>query len=215
MHPRKSLRTLFSRQILGAGHSQSSMKPDHSSKPNLIVDWLHRAARRLRGLPSLLAFALIACASPPPPGSASATATFVVVRHAERSNDDAHDPSLSDAGHARAYALARLLARAPLKAAYATGYRRAQQTAQPAAEEQRLVVTTYDTESTAAAFATQLRVTHADGTVLVVGHSNTVPEIVAALSGQSVEPMADDDFGQLYRVNIGTDGTVTLEESRY
>ena len=170
----------------------------------------------LRSLLGFLILALAACStvSHRPVG---ATTTFVVVRHAEKGNDDARDPSLSDAGRARALALAlaRLLADAPLSAVYATGYRRTQQTALPAAEAHGLTVTTYDAQSTAATFAAQLRAAHTSGTVLVVGHSNTVPEIVAALSGQPVEPMADTEFDRLYRVRIASDGTAMLEQSRY
>lgn len=168
-------------------------------------------ARRLTGC---LVLALSACTALPS-DPASTTTTFVIVRHAEKGNDDARDPSLSEAGRARALALAGRLADAPLKAAYATDYRRTQQTAQPAAEAHKLTVTTYDAQQSAAAFATQLRAAHTSGTVLVVGHSNTVPEVAAALSGQSVEPMAESEFDRLYRVHIASNGTTTVERSRY
>ena len=162
----------------------------------------------------LACMALAGCTTTPADPAPAAT-TFVVVRHAEKGSDDARDPSLSDAGRARARALAQLLADAPLKAAYATGYRRTQQTAQPAAEAHKLTVTTYDARQTVAVFAKQLRATHTAGTVLVVGHSNTAPGIVAALSGQPVVPMADDEFDRLTRVRVAADGTTTVEQSRY
>ncbi|HYM86026.1 MAG TPA: phosphoglycerate mutase family protein [Pseudoxanthomonas sp.] len=141
--------------------------------------------------------------------------TFVIVRHAEKSTDDAKDPSLSEAGRVRAQSLARLLADAPLSAVYATGYRRTQQTAQSSADAHGIKVTTYDAQLPVSAFASQLRVAHAHGTVLVVGHSNTVPEIVAALSGQPVDAMSDDQYDLIYRVRTGSDGKVTLTRDRY
>jgi hypothetical protein len=51
--------------------------------------------------------------------------------------------------------------------------------------------------------------------VLIVGHSNTVPEIVGALSGQNVEPIPDSQFNRLYRVDIGADGVARLTQSEY
>jgi broad specificity phosphatase PhoE len=141
--------------------------------------------------------------------------TFVIVRHAEKSSDDARDPSLSETGAARAQSLARLLADAPLSAAYATGFRRTQQTAQPAADAHGIKITIYDAKMPATAFASQLRAAHAHGTVLVVGHSNTVPEIVAALSGQPVDAMSDDQYDLVYRVGTGSDGKATLTRDRY
>lgn len=169
---------------------------------------------RLGGLLAFLILALAACTTAPTSPAPAAT-TFVVVRHADKGNDDARDPSLSEAGRTRALALARLLADTPLTAAYATGYRRTRQTAQPAAEAHDLAVTTYDAQVSPQAFASRLRLEHAGGTVLVVGHSNTVPEIVGALSGQAVAPMAEDEFDRFSRVRIAPDGTATLDQSRY
>ncbi len=108
-----------------------------------------------------------------------------------------------------------MLADAPLRAAYATAYRRTQQTAQAAADAHGIALTVYDAQQPAPAFASQLRAAQTAGTVLVVGHSNTVPEIVAALSAQTVEPMAETEFDRLYRVRMAADGAATLERSRY
>ncbi len=159
--------------------------------------------------------ALAACNTATPAERARVATTFVIVRHAEKSPGDARDPSLSEAGRARARNLARLLADEPLSAAYATGYRRTQQTAQPASDAHGIAVTTYDAQLPATAFASQLRAARLPGTVLVVGHSNTVPEIAGALSGQPVEAMPDDQFGRLYRVSIGPDGAATLSQGSY
>jgi broad specificity phosphatase PhoE len=167
-----------------------------------------------KGFLACLMLVLAACATAPT-APAPTTVTFVVVRHAEKASDDARDPSLSAAGHTRALALAHLLTDAPLQSAYATAYRRTQQTAQPAAEAHGLVIATYDAQSDPAAFAARLRATHASGTVLVVGHSNTLPDIIAALSGQAIGPIADDQYDLIYRVRIAPGGTATLELERY
>ncbi|MFD0738699.1 histidine phosphatase family protein [Lysobacter koreensis] len=167
-------------------------------------------------LPMLAAIAclLSACAHTAP-SVENAGVSFVVVRHAERSSDDPRDPNLSDAGRARAAALAASLAGAPVAAVYATAYRRTQQTAAPSASAHALTVTTYDAKQPAAEFAAQLKRTHPRGTVLVVGHSNTAPEIAAALCACTVEPMGDAEYDRRLRIDIGADGVAKLSVSRY
>lgn len=172
-------------------------------------------AMPIRLLACLLLSALAACSSAPPVKDSDAATTFVIVRHAEKSTDDAQDPSLSETGKARAQSLARLLADAPLSAAYATGYRRTQQTAQPAADAHGIRITIHDAKISATTLASQLRAAHAHGTVLVVGHSNTVPGIVTALSAQPVDGISDDQYDLVYRVRIGPDGETTLTRDRY
>jgi len=175
----------------------------------------HAIAAPIRLLACLLLSVLAACGNAPPVKDADAAVTFVIVRHAEKSSDDARDPSLSEIGKARAQGLARLLADTPLSAAYATGFRRTQQTAQPTADAHDVKIEIYDAKLPATALASQLRKAHAHGTVLVVGHSNTVPEIVTALSGQHVDAMPDDQYDLVYRVGTGPDGKTTLTRDRY
>ena len=156
-----------------------------------------------------------ACTTTPSADKVHPVAEYIVVRHAEKGTDDARDPSLSEAGAARAQSLAHLLADTPLHAAYATAYKRTQQTARPTATARGLAVTTYDAKLPIATFVAQLRTAHAEGTVLVVGHSNTVPEIVSTLSGQPVEPMPETVFDRLYRVTIDSSGVATLIQEHY
>ncbi|GAB3388475.1 phosphoglycerate mutase family protein [Lysobacter fragariae] len=160
----------------------------------------------------VLAMALAACTSNPPRATAT---TFVLVRHAEKASDASKDPPLSPQGEARAHALATLLQDRPLAAVYATAYQRTQLTARPAAASQGLAVTTYDANRTAAEFAATLQRDHAGTNVLVVGHSNTVPDIAAALCRCSVAPIADGEFDRILTVRIGSDGTTTLAQDHY
>ena len=160
----------------------------------------------------LAAMLLAGCAShPAQPGDTA----FVLVRHAEKADDGSKDPPLSAAGAARAKALATGLRDAPLRAAYATAYRRTQATAAPSASAHSLTVTTYDAKLAASEFATRLRHDHTDGTVLVVGHSNTVPDIAAALCQCDVQPMGDDEFDRLITVRIDARGQAALLVERY
>lgn len=171
-------------------------------------------ATTIRTIACLLLCALAAC-STRPSNDVATTTTFVIVRHAEKTSDDARDPPLSEVGERRARSLAQRLADAPLTAAYATGFQRTQQTAQPAADAHAIKLTLYDAKMPATTLASQLRAAHAHGTVLVVGHSNTVPDIVAALSGQPVDAIPDDQYDLVYRVETGSAGKATLSREQY
>lgn len=147
--------------------------------------------------------ALLAGCVSSPAGHERATATgqtFLLVRHAEKSTDDPRDPSLTPAGEARAQRLAAELHNAPLVAVYSTDTRRTRATATPAAQMHGLAVVPYDARM-ADAFASELRARHRGGLVLVVGHSNTVPTLAAALCGCAVAPMAEQDYGLRYRLH--------------
>ena len=141
--------------------------------------------------------------------------TFIVVRHAEKVDDGSKDPPLSGAGLARAQALGEALRDASLRGVYATAYQRTQQTAAPAARAHSLPVVTYDARLAAADFAAQLRHEHATGTVLVVGHSNTVPDIAAALCECPVSAMEDTEYDRWIRIQVDGSGNATLQETRY
>lgn len=144
----------------------------------------------------------------------------VVVRHGEKAADDARDPSLSSAGAARAQVLASRLAGLPLAAAYATPFRRTQLSAAPAASAAGIEVTVREFASRnpdedALALREQLLRDHRGEAVLVVGHSNTVPAIVEALSGSEAEPMPETEFDRLSVVRLRADGSAVLSVQRY
>lgn len=170
--------------------------------------------RRLCCLVLPLALAAAACATPPLADGAGGGPTFVVVRHAEKTADDPRDPALTDAGRQRAEALAARLAAAPVTAVYATGFRRTQQTAAPIAARHGLAVRGYDAALDAAEFAASLRRAHPGGTAVVVGHSNTVPGIVAALCQCAVAPIDEAVYGDRYTVRIDAAGRATLLHAR-
>lgn len=150
-----------------------------------------RLAGRLgTGMGLVLCAALAGCAGLRTPQPLE----FVIVRHAEKASDDPRDPTLSAAGQLRARGLANSLSQAHVMAAYATGYRRTQQTAAPTAAGHGLAITTYAAGQDPSAFANSLRQRHTHGTVLVVGHSNTVPAIAAALCQCVVAPIADAQY---------------------
>ena len=140
---------------------------------------------------------------------------FVIVRHAEKSLDEPKDPTLSDTGRVRAQRLAGLLTGKRVAAVYATGYRRTQMTASPTAQAQGLQVQTYAADIPAADFAATLRNMHPAGTVLVIGHSNTVAAIASALCICVVAPLREDEYDRWITVRIMADGKIWTEETHY
>lgn len=146
---------------------------------------------------------------------AAPAAVYIVLRHGEKADDGSRDPALAEVGKARAARIAAALRDAPLQAVYATAYRRTQSTAAPAAAAHGLQVRTYEAGGPAAAFAAELRAAHPRGTVLVVGHSNTVPALAAALCACPVAPMAEDAYGRWIEVRVTADGRARLAERAY
>jgi broad specificity phosphatase PhoE len=169
--------------------------------------------------PGLAALLLILGAALAVPAALPAqTTTVVVVRHAEKATAE-RDTELSEAGWARARALAAALEHAGVDAVIATERRRTQQTAQPLAERLGLTpeVVGFDggAEASARSVADRIRAQHAGRTVLVVGHSNTVPLIVAALGGPALPELCESEYEQLFVLTVRDDGRAALLRSRY
>ncbi|MGX5730045.1 SixA phosphatase family protein [Pseudoxanthomonas beigongshangi] len=159
-------------------------------------------------------FMLAGCATPRPGQDAEAL-TFVVVRHAEKATDDPEDPRLSEAGRQRAQRLATLLAGDPVVAVYATEFRRTRETGQPTAEAHHVPISAYFSRGPADESAARWRRDHDHGTVVIVGHSNTVPDLVTALSGQTTTPMPETEYDRVTRIRFDADGRARVEITRY
>jgi broad specificity phosphatase PhoE len=161
----------------------------------------------------LFAFGLIAAGR-----AAAQTTTVIVVRHAEKV-DDSEDPVLSRAGAARADALAEALQHAPVTAVYTTQYRRTQLTAEPAARAAGVTPVVIGAGSPAQThvdrLAARIRESDTGGTVLVVGHSNTVPLIVKTLAGIDVGSIADSEYNDFFIVTLRPDAEPQLVRVRY
>ena len=153
-----------------------------------------------RRLPTLLlllvAFAATACAR------ATSTTVVMLVRHAEKASETETDPPLSATGQARARALAEALADAGVSSVVVTQRRRTGDTAAPLTAARGLVPDTVPiggpVPDHAAAVAARIRARHLGGTVLVVGHSNTVPPIMAALGAPAMPEICDGTYDQLF-----------------
>jgi phosphohistidine phosphatase SixA len=145
-------------------------------------------------------------------GSTSVYAqTVFVVRHAERADAGAgsspmmaSDPDLSEAGKARAQSLAATLKDAKITAIYTTQYKRTRQTAEPLAAALGLQLSVVPAADVAGLIAK----VKAGGNALVVGHSNTVGEIVAGLGVAEPVKLADNEYDNLLVVIPGEKPTL-------
>ena len=140
-----------------------------------------------------LAAALAGCATAPP---APAAPTFYVMRHLQKAGGP--DPALSAEGQANAARLAEWFGAEHPGAIFVSRTRRARETAAPLAARLGLSPREYDPSDTPGLVA---QVLAQSGTVLVVGHSNTVPEIVERLGGERPADLAETDFGTIWRIS--------------
>ena len=139
--------------------------------------------------------------------SAASTTTVFVMRHAEKqtSNPNDSDPPLAPAGEARALELEQLFGRAPkgngLDSIIVSEFRRTQDTVRPLANRLGIPVITMPADNPSATAKRALS-ENRGGRVLIVGHSDTVPEIVKELADVDVGPMSESEYGILYLVTV-------------
>jgi broad specificity phosphatase PhoE len=169
---------------------------------------------------SKISLALAAPVSGFAAASAPAETVVVVVRHAEKRLDGSRDPRLSELGERRLQALVSRLQPLKVSAVYATPFQRTRQTGQAVADAQgvELIVrefTSGNVDEDAQVFRDEILREHRGEVVLVVGHSNTVPPLVEALSGLEAEPMPESEYDRLSTVRIAADGSAALEVDRY
>jgi broad specificity phosphatase PhoE len=150
------------------------------------------------------------------PAAAQAAPTVVIlVRHAEKAAAPADDPPLTSAGRARARALAIALADAHVDAVITTQFIRTRETARPLATAMGIAMETVRTgerDAHARAVADAVRA-HAGHTVLVVGHSNTIPAIIAALGGPKLPDICDAQYSNLFTLILDARGVRLIRAS--
>ena len=154
-------------------------------------------------LGALMVMPTAGAGSPPP--NAAAPVVYVT-RHYDTPAGE-RDPDLTATGTARAQALAAWFKGKKLAAIYVTGFKRTQQTVAPLAAARRLTPVDYG-PAPSPAFLAELKATK--GPVLVIGHSSTVPDIVAGIGGERPAEIAHPDFGTLWIVDKGRTAQVRI-----
>lgn len=125
----------------------------------------------------------------------AAQSTIFFVRHAEKAESGGNDPDLSEAGRARAESLANMLKDAGISAIFVTDLKRTQQTAAPLAKMFHLDPTIVPAKDSTALIA-KLRASTSNA--LVVGHSNTIPDLIKAFGITTPIQIADSEYDNLF-----------------
>jgi broad specificity phosphatase PhoE len=148
-------------------------------------------------------------------GEPAKLTTVILVRHAERL-DTSTDSPLSEAGEARAKKLATVLAVADVSAIYTTPYKRTETTVAPLAAARNLTpVRMMNAKSYVEDVVDAIRTKHAGNTVVVVGHSNTTPNVIKALGIPNPPAIPDSQYDDLFIVTIGNGVTPALVKLKY
>lgn len=140
---------------------------------------------------------------------ASLPTTVYLVRHAEKAPDPGDgNPELSDLGHQRARDLARTLADVAVDRIITTDLVRTQQTAQPTAAAKKINIEVLDSEDIKG-LADRLQDAAPGQRLLVVGHSHTIPSLLAVM-GAPATKIASGDYDDLFVILI-SDGKVQMD----
>lgn len=132
-----------------------------------------------------------------------------LLRHAQKQDDGSKDPSLTDGGQQQGQHLARLLQHADIKRIYSTDYRRTRETVAALSELTGIEVRVYD-PSGLEAFARALQ--QRGENAVIVGHSNTTPQLIRMLGGEA-EAMSESDYGDLYQLQMHQGHIITVHLS--
>jgi broad specificity phosphatase PhoE len=152
--------------------------------------------------------------------NSATTTTIVLIRHAEKQVGAISDAPLSPQGEIRASRLAQMFGDSEsfgrIGRIYVTDTRRTQQTAAGLAQRLGLKAEIINAKADSRDLARRVLRENRGGRALVVGHSNTIPEIVAAIARvEKVPPIGDEEFDTVYVVTVPTIGKVSVLRLKY
>ena len=133
-----------------------------------------------------------------------------IVRHAEKASTGGKDPDLSVEGQKRADALAHILKDSRITSVFVTEFKRTQQTAAPTARALQVSPTVVPANDIGG-LVQKLRASN--GNALVVGHGNTIPDLLKALGITTPVSIPEDDYSEIFAVL--TDNTPQLLRLHY
>jgi phosphohistidine phosphatase SixA len=200
------------------------MKSRHQTRPST---WLARlgalaASCMLLALPGMAGTG--GPAGSAPQGDVPVT-TVYLVRHAEKAAAPPEDPPLSEAGASRSQALSRILGKAGIKAVYTSQFLRTKLTAEPLAKQFGVTSTVVALKSSASnprevseqSIREVVDKVYAKPgeSVLIVGHSNSVPEVIRMLGGDAVPTIDEKEFDDLFVVTVYAKGKAKVAHLKY
>ena len=151
--------------------------------------------------------------------------TVFLIRHAEREDEPRQDPPLKKEGVARSQELARLLSGAGVKAIFTSQFTRTKQTAEPLATKLGITATPFTLKSNpsnprqiaaeSTAEVTNKILERAGESVLVIGHSNSIPDVIKMLGGDVVPTIDERKFDDLFIVTVYAKGKARVVQLKY
>ena len=132
--------------------------------------------------------------------NANAAPIVFIVRHAEKASTDGKDPDLSVQGQRRADALAHILKDSQIMSVFVTEFKRTQETAAPTARAAHVIPAVVPANDIGA-LVQKLRALN--GNALVVGHGNTIPDLLKALGIATPVSIPEDDYTEIFAVLLG------------
>ena len=149
---------------------------------------------------------------PDPDATPDGPVVVYLVRHAEKADDGTNDPPLAIAGRIRVQTLKALLADVDLTHVHTTDWTRTRDTARPFAQDAGVELAIYDPRELET-LAADIKAT--PGRHLVAGHSNTTPQLVAALGGDPLGPIDELEYDRLYVLVIQPGGATVTTVLRF
>ncbi|QYJ85465.1 histidine phosphatase family protein [Shewanella mesophila] len=146
----------------------------------------------------------------------SVTKTVILVRHAEKTIGQ-KDPSLTAMGRIRAKQLVTTLAKTELTLAISTQFARTKETLIPITDAQKIPLLMIPATKDINRHIEQIveKVKQHDGNIIVAGHSNTIPLIIASLGGPKIPMLSEDEYDKLFILSIPQSGAVSLIQTQY
>jgi phosphohistidine phosphatase SixA len=151
--------------------------------------------------------------------------TVFVVRHAEKEDEPKQDPPLTKAGVARSQELARVLSGANIKAIFTSQFARTKLTAEPLVAKSGAAVTSLTlkpnpsnlrliSEESTAELVNKILARPGES-VLVIGHSNWIPDVVRMLGGDTAVTVDEQKFDDLFIVTVYAKGKAKVVQLKY
>ena len=131
---------------------------------------------------------------------ANAAPVIIIVRHAEKASSGGKDPDLSVQGQKRADALAHMLKDSQITSVFVTEFKRTQETAGPTARAAHVSPTLIPANDIDG-LVEKLRALN--GNALVVGHGNTIPDLLKAVGIATPVSISEDDYTEIFAVLLG------------
>lgn len=127
--------------------------------------------------------------------------TVILVRHAEKSATPADDPLLTSVGSMRAMTLSRMLKDAGIDIIISSQYQRTRATVAPLADVLDLEPVIFQAQEQEKLIAA-IRDMYRGRTIIISGHSNTVPGILADLGVSAPPEITEDQYDNLFIVHL-------------